>query len=96
MKFPKTIILESVVERKNHQAYGLEFVQELGNDDAGHDEMVIVIFKYQDKYYSVEIQHLDGQNNYDNWPNEIECAEVIRREAVTYYWEEVNKQPTLI
>ncbi|EKN62347.1 hypothetical protein M670_01749 [Schinkia azotoformans MEV2011] len=92
MKFPKNVILESVVERKNHPTYGLEFVQELGNDDAGYDEMVVVIFKYQDKYYSVEIQHLHGDNNYDHWGDEVDCPEVIRKEAVTYYWEEVKKE----
>lgn len=92
MKFPKNVILESVAERKNHAEYGLEFVQELGNDDAGFSEMVVVIFKYKDKYYSVDIQHLNGKNNYDNWDSEIDCPEVVRKEAITYYWEEVKKE----
>ncbi|WP_147535424.1 hypothetical protein [Bacillus marasmi] len=90
MKFPKEIILESVAEGRNHESYGLEFVQELGNDDAGYSEMIVVIFKYQDKYYSVDIQHIDGKNNYDNWEDEVECPEVVRKEAVQYYWEEVK------
>ena len=55
MKFPKNVILESVAERKNHSTYGLEFIQELGNDDAGYFEMIVVIFKYKEKFYSVDI-----------------------------------------
>lgn len=90
MKFPKDVILDSVAERRNHPEYGLEFVEELGNDDAGASEMVIIIFKYKDKYYSVDIHHFDGRNNYDNWPDEIECPEVVRKEAIQYYWEEVK------
>jgi hypothetical protein len=92
MRFPKNVILESVAERKNDPAFGLEFVQELGNDDAGYSEMVVVIFKYKDKYYSVDIQHLNGKNNYDEWSDEIECPEVVRKEAVQYYWVEVNAE----
>lgn len=92
MKFPKNIILESVAERKNHPSYGIEFIQELGNDDAGYDEMVVIIFKYKEKYYSVDIQHFDGKNNYDKWADEIECPEVVRRETITYYWEETKNE----
>ena len=50
MKFPKNVILESVAERKNHSTYGLEFIQELGNDDAGYFEMIVVIFKYKKNF----------------------------------------------
>lgn len=90
MKFPKDVILESVVERKNHEAYGLEFVEELGNDDAGYSEMVIVIFKYKDRFYSVDIQHVNEENNYDHWGPEVDCPEVVRKETIQYYWEEVQ------
>ncbi|WP_338471975.1 hypothetical protein R4Z10_04200 [Niallia sp. XMNu-256] len=93
MKFPKNVILESVAEGKDHPTYGLEFVQELGNDDAGFYEMLVVIFKYKDKYYSVDIQHL-GKNNYDDWSDEVECPEVVRKEAIQYYWEEVKDKVT--
>ena len=93
MKFPKSVILESVAEGINHPTYRLEFVQELGNDDAGFYEMVVVIFKYKDKYYSVEIQHLE-RNNYDDWSDEVECPEVVRKETVHYYWEEVKEVVT--
>lgn len=92
MNFPKEIILESVAERKNHPAYGLEFVQELGNDDAGYAEMVVVIFKYKEKYYSVDIQRINGKNNYDEWKDEVQCPEVVRKEVVQYYWEEVKNE----
>ncbi|WP_160723569.1 hypothetical protein [Bacillus sp. USDA818B3_A] len=90
MKFPKNIILDSIAERRNDENYGLEFVQELGNDDAGYSEMVVIIFKYKDKYYSVDIQHVNGENNYDHWEDEVECPEVVRKEAIQYYWEEVK------
>ncbi|MEH7492695.1 hypothetical protein [Neobacillus niacini] len=90
MKFPKNIILDSVAERKNHPDYGLEFVQELGNDDAGFSEMVVIIFNYKGKYYSVDIQHVNGENNYDHWDNEVDCPEVIQKQAIQYYWEEVK------
>ena len=96
MIFPKCVILDSVAERRNDPEYGLEFVQELGNDDAGYSEMIVVIFKYTDKYYSVEIQHINGTNNYDNWPDEVECPEVVRKEAVQYYWEEVKKETVTV
>ena len=92
MKFPKEIILESVAERKNHETYGLEFVQELGNDDAGYAEMIIVIFKYKDKFYSIDIQHVNEENNYDHWGPEVECTEVVKKEEIHYYWEEVKKR----
>lgn len=91
MKFPKDVILESVAERRHHEEYGLEFVEELGNDDAGCCEMVVIIFKYKDKYYSVDIQHLNGENNYDHWEDQVECHEVVRKEIVQYYWEEVKE-----
>jgi hypothetical protein len=94
MKFPKNVILESVAEGRNHSAYGLEFIQELGNDDAGYYEMLIVIFKYKDKYYSVDIQHLNGKNNYDEWSDQVECPEVVRKEEIHYYWEEVKQVVT--
>jgi hypothetical protein len=94
MKFPKDIILDSVAEGRNHPTYGLEFVQELGNDDAGYNEMITVIFKYKDKYYCVDIQHLNGRNNYDDWSEEVECPEVVRKEAIQYYWEEVKTPVT--
>ncbi|WP_394239449.1 hypothetical protein [Niallia oryzisoli] len=95
MKFPKDVILESVAERRDHAEYGLEFIQELGNDDAGFDEMIVVIFKYKDKFYSVDIQHIHGKNNYDDWADEVDCPEVVRKQAIQYYWEEV-KQPNLV
>ena len=91
MRFPKSVILESVAERKDDPNFGLEFIQELGNDDAGFDEMIVVIFKYKEKYYCVDIQHLNGKNNYDEWSDEVECPEVIRKEEIHYYWEEVQK-----
>lgn len=91
MRFPKSVILESVAERKNDPNFGLEFIQELGNDDAGFYEMIVVIFKYKEKYYCVDIQHLNGKNNYDEWSDEVECPEVIRKEEIHYYWEEVKK-----
>lgn len=90
MKFPKNILLDSVAERKNDPVYGLEFVQELGNDDAGYSEMVVVIFKYKEKYYSVEIQRVNGENNYNLWDDEVDCPEVVRKEEIHYYWEEVR------
>lgn len=90
MKFPKNIILDSIAERKNDLEYGLEFVQELGNDDAGSSEMVVIIFKYKEKYYSVDIQHLNGENNYDQWEDEVDCPEVIQKQVIQYYWEEVK------
>ncbi len=68
----------------------LEFIQELGNDDAGYFEMIVVIFKYKEKFYSVDIQHINGENNYDNWEDEVECTEVVRKEAIQYYWAEVK------
>ncbi|WP_462409431.1 hypothetical protein [Neobacillus sp. Marseille-QA0830] len=92
MKFPKNVILDSVAERRNDPTYGLEFVQELGNDDAGYSEMVVIIFKYKDRYYSVDIQHVNGENNYDHWDVEVECPEVVRKEEIHYYWEEVKHQ----
>lgn len=91
MKFPKDVILDSVAERKHHESFGLEFVQELGNDDAGYAEMVVIIFKYQEKYYSVDIQRINGANNYDHWDAEVECPEVVRKETIQYYWEEVKQ-----
>lgn len=91
MRFPKSVILESVAEGKNDPNFGLEFIQELGNDDAGFYEMIVVIFKYNEKYYCVDIQHLNGKNNYDEWSDEVECPEVIRKEEIHYYWEEVKK-----
>lgn len=90
MKFPKQIILESVAIGKNHPTYGLEFIQELGNDDAGAYEMLLIIFKYKEKYYSVNIQRFNGINNYDTWPDEVECPEVVRKKVIHYYWEEVK------
>jgi len=90
MKFPKNVILESVAIGKDHPAYGLEFIQELGNDDAGAYEMLLIIFKYKDQYYSVDIQRFNGINNYDRWSDEIECPEVVKRKSVQYYWEEVR------
>lgn len=90
MKFPKNIILESVAEGRSHETYGIEFIQELGNDDAGCSEMIVVIFKYEDKFYSVDIHHINGENNYDHWGDEVECPEVVRKEAIQYYWEEVK------
>lgn len=92
MNFPKSVILGSVAQRKNDEQYGLEFVQELGNDDAGYSEMVVVIFKYKEKYYGVEIQRIDGKNNYDDWKEEIDCPEVVRKEVIQYYWEEVKEK----
>ena len=92
MKFPKNIILESVADRQDHLSFGIEFIQELGNDDSGIYEMVVIIFKYKDKYYSVDIQHFEGKNNYDTWGEEIDCPEVIRKVATTYYWEEAVKE----
>jgi hypothetical protein len=91
MKFPKNEILESVAERRNHESYGLEFIQELGNDDAGFCEMVVIIFKYKDKFYSVDIKRINGVNNYDNWGDEVDCPEVVKREVCHYYWEEVKQ-----
>ena len=90
MKFPKNVILESVAQRKNHSTYGLEFIQELGNDDAGYFEVIVVIFKFKEKFYSVDIQYINGENNYDNWEDEVECPEVVRKEAIQYYWAEVK------
>ena len=92
MKFPKDVILDSVVEGKDHEEYGLEFVEELGNDDAGCCEMLVIIFRYKDKYYSIDIQRINGVNNYDSWGDEVECPEVVRKEVVHYYWEEVKKE----
>lgn len=92
MNFPKNVILGSVAQRKNDQRYGLEFVEELGNDDAGYSEMVVVIFKYKEKYYGVEIQRINGKNNYDDWKEEINCPEVVRKEVVQHYWEELREK----
>jgi hypothetical protein len=91
MKFPKDVILESVAERSDHKQYGIKFIQELGNDDAGGSEMLVEIFQYKNKFYSVDIQRIHGKNNYETWADEIECPEVIRREVIHYYWEEVKK-----
>lgn len=90
MKFPKEILLESVALRNNDRKYGLEFVQELGNDDAGCSEMVVVIFKHEGKFYSFDIQRINGELNYHSWDDEVECPQVIRKEAIQYYWEEVK------
>lgn len=90
MKFPKDVLLQSIAQRKDDKSYGLEFVQELGNDDAGSSEMLVLIFKYKDKYYDIEIKRINGENNYDHWEDEIECPEVVRKEAIQYYWQEVK------
>lgn len=90
MKFPKDVLLQSIAQRKDDKSYGLEFVQELGNDDAGASEMLVLIFKYKDKYYDIEIKRINGENNYDHWEDEIECPEVVRKEAIQYYWQEVK------
>jgi hypothetical protein len=31
-----------------------------------------------------------GENNYNHWDDEIDCPEVVRKEAIQYYWEEVD------
>jgi hypothetical protein len=53
--------------------------------------MLVEIFQYKNKFYSVDIQRIHGKNNYETWADEIECPEVIRREVIHYYWEEVKK-----
>ena len=89
MKFPTHVLLQSVAERRNDDEAGLEFVQELGHDDAGAQEMLLIVFKHQDKYYRLDLERIEGHSNLHESDQEIDCPEVIRKEIIHHYWAQV-------
>lgn len=87
MKFPKEVLLRSVVEGKHDAEYEIEFIEELEPEDEGKYESCTIIFKRQGKYYSTYYAIWeDWGANFDHWEDEVDCNEVEQQAVIKTAW----------
>ena len=88
MKFKKEDLI-SLVESCSFGEF--EVIEQSEWTDEGKYQYQETIFKFKDKFYSVDCgrngsYYTDWNYDYDNWDEEVDCCEVVKKEKVTYEW----------
>ena len=92
MKFNASIIRDLIIDDCTDEKF--EWIEESGWEDEGKYSYKDMIFKFEDKFYRVNISRSgsyfsDYYYSYEDWGKEIECNEVEKQSVTIEKWVKV-------
>ena len=94
-KFNKQDLIDSVLDGYSSEDGKLIFVEQSEWTQDHKYQHQTIIFQFEDKFYSITNGRCgspfsDWHYDSENWGDEVECCEVIKKEITTYKWVNVE------